>query len=285
MKTANIVIITLICYLSGFGICFSQEEEKESVENLVYRSTMFGIGGTSVYDSYLSAEKYTGTAVGLREERMSMTGIMSGNVSSQQIFKLDFSWSKNRADNATDYTGFVNYSYGLHYRFRPASNFQLFAGSQANGMLGFIYNTRNGNNPATAKAHVNLTLSGIAAYEFKIKSQPFKLRYQVDAPFAGVMFSQDYGQSYYEISLGNDDKLVHFASFHNQRILNNSLSLEIPFNSSTLRLTYINSLYETNVNELDTRINSNSFFIGFSKEFFSISGKKKVKGNYKRVFD
>jgi hypothetical protein len=281
----NIVLcLGLLFFVSP---CFSQEQEDaEKPANLVYQSTLLGIGSTSVYDTYLSPLNYKGTSYGLFHEQIKMTGIMNGHIAAQHMFSLDFGYSNNESETASDYSGFIEYSYGLHYRFNPVvPELQLFAGVQAGGMLGFIYNSRNGNNPATGKVHVNLNLSGMATYHFQIRSQPVKLRYQVMTPFAGLLFSPHYGQSYYEIGLGDNDDLLHFASFHNQTSMRNVLSVEFPFSSVMLRLTYLNTIYETDINSLQTRVHNNSFYIGFSKDFFSVPGKKRPKNKYNSVFD
>lgn len=262
--------------------CFSQENE---IERLSYRSNMLGIGSASVYDTYLSPSDYSGISFSFMQENMKMTGMMNGNIAAQQLFNISFLNTENKAETSREYAGFIEYNYGLFYRLAPLPNLKVFAGSQINGLVGCIYNTRNSNNPVSAKAHLNLTLSGIAAYNFNIKSQPFRLRYQISSPFVGVMFATHYGQSYYEISLGVDDDLVYFSSFHNQLSLRNTLSLEIPLSFMTLRLAYRNTMYETKVNNLNTRIHDNSFMIGFSREFLSFSGKKQLKRNYNRVFE
>jgi hypothetical protein len=251
---------------------------------LTYQSTMVGYGTSSVYDSYLSPLKYTGENVALYYEQMKMTKLMDSHISAQHLFKLDYSWSKNKPETASYYTGMIEYDYGLHYRFKPVDKLHIFAGTQAEGLLGFVYNTRNGNNPATGKFHLNLNLSVIAAYQIKIKSQSLLLKYQVGVPFTGLMYSPHFGQSYYEIGLGDDGDLTHFASFHNYLAIRNNLSVEIPLNWITLRLAYVNSFYETRINDLDTRIHTNTFFIGVSKNFFTVSGKQNRK-NYRNVFE
>ena len=266
--------------------CFSQDENTEKPVNLVYQSTMLGIGSASVYDSYLSPLVYKGSNYGLFHEQIKMTGLLDGRVAAQHMFSFDFSTSMNESETASNYSGFIEYNYGLQYRFNPVvPRLQLFAGMQADGMLGFIYNSRNGNNPATGKFHANLNFSGMASYHFQIKSQPVKLRYQMIVPFAGLMFSPHYGQSYYEISLGVDDDLVHFASFHNQTSMRNILSVEFPFSSVMLRLSYVNSIYETDINSLQTRVHNNTFFVGFSKDFYSVPAKKRPQNKYNGVFD
>ena len=252
--------------------------------SLIYKAFMLGYGTSNVYDSYLSPLNYTGENVGLYYEQMKNTGLMNENVSAQHLLNANYSWSKNNAGTASYYTGIVEYNYGLHYRFKPADKWQIFTGMQAGGLVGFVYNTRNGNNPATGKAHLNLNLSALADYKLQIRSQPIHFRDQFSLPFIGAMYSPQYGESYYEIGLGDTKNLVHLASFHNYLSVRNLLSAEIPLNSFTLRLSYYFSLYETRINGLDTRLITNTFYIGFSNNFFIVSGKQK-RNNYRYVFE
>jgi hypothetical protein len=229
---------------------------------------MLGVGGASVYDTYLSPQTYTGTNLGLFHEQIKMTGWMDGRISSQHLFNLDVSRVTNPSSTNLEYTAFAEYGYAMHYRFAPANNFQVFAGAQADGLFGGIYNLRNGNNPTTVKFNLNLGLSAIAAYRLQIIVQPVRLRYQINMPVLGMLYSLHYGQSYYEVSLGDNDHLFQFASLHNQLIMRNIITVELPFKRTVLRLTYLNMLYETDVNHLQTRLFSNSFYIGFAKNFF-----------------
>ncbi len=284
-KNGKWVVLILLCILFPFQL-FSQEEKPV---NLSYRSTLIGGGLYNIYDTYLTPgneSKYNGWGIRVLSDHMKMTDLWDGNISTQQLIDIDFSSTRNKTETASDYSLFIDYSYGLHYHFRPLPKLRLLAGSNINPFLGAIYNTRNGNNPVSAKVNVNLSLSGMADYRFQIKNQPFTIRYQMDVPFIGCMFSPQQGESYYEISLGNHDNLVHFASFHNQFIMKNYFTIEMPLQPITLRLTYLNNLYNTNVGGIKTSIHSNTFLIGFVKEFFSIPGRKQINGNkYRRVFD
>ncbi|MCL1938482.1 MAG: DUF3316 domain-containing protein [Candidatus Azobacteroides sp.] len=262
-------------------VCYSQDEKEIS---LTYQSTMLGIGKTRIYDTYLSPLKYEGDNVGLIYERIKMTGLGKNHISAQHLLYMEVSDTKNPTETANNYTGSLEYAYGLHYRFKFKPRLQVFAGLQADGFIGMTYNSRNGNNPITAKVNLNMNLSGMAVYRFQIKQQAMLLRYQLNVPFAGVLFSPEFGQSYYEISEGFHKNLMHFASFHNQWVVRNLLSVELPFQWCTLKLAYMNWVYETRVNNLNTHIFSNSVYIGFSRNFFVVPGKQS-KNNYRYVFE
>ena len=272
--------LLLLLLLASF-VSFAQDKP-----SLTYQSTMLGFGNTSVYDTYLSPLEYKGGSIGLIHERMKMTGLFNGKVSAQHLFNLELAQTNNSAKTATNYVGNLEYGYGLHYHLHPfpVEKLKILAGLQAGGLIGGIYNTRNGNNPATPKVNLNLNLSGMATYRLEIKKQPIQLRYQLNVPFIGTMYAPAFGLSYYEMDASGYNGLFHFASFLNHLAMRNLLSVELPFNSFTLRLAYQNWIYETKINDLDTRVASNSIYIGFSKNFFTVSGRKQ-NNNYRSVFE
>jgi hypothetical protein len=251
---------------------------------LTYQSILVGVGQSNIYDTYLSPLKYRGVNLNIMSEQMKMTGLGNGNLSVQHLFNIGLADTKNPTETATNYLGILEYSYGMHYHFKQVQRIRFMAGMQLDGLIGGIYNTRNGNNPATAKAHINLNLSGMATYRIQIKKQPIRLRYQLNFSVLGLQFSPEYGQSYYEIELGTKSKLIHRASFHNQLAMRNIFSVELPFNFCTFRLSYMNWIYETRISGLNTQILSGSFYLGFSRNFFSVRGRK-AQSHFQTVFD
>lgn len=86
----------------------------------VNEATMIGIGGYNVMDTYLTPgieTKYTGWGVRIQNERMKIVRLADYKVSRQQFLNVEFASTRNAADVATDYVGFVDYSLGYHYRF------------------------------------------------------------------------------------------------------------------------------------------------------------------------
>lgn len=154
---------------------------------------MYGVGYTNVFDTYLSPQEYKGIEFRISRETMRMTTLGDGNVSVQNFFQANLAYTHNRVDNNNTFAGLVNWNYGLHYQFHITDNFKLLAGGMGDFNGGFVYNLRNTNNPASARAYINLDASGMAIWHTKIKNYPLALRYQVNLPVIGVMFSPTTG--------------------------------------------------------------------------------------------
>ena len=182
-----------------------------------------------------------------------------------------------KAETSNEMAGMVNWNYALHYQFRLTENLKILAGPMLDLNGGFIYNMRNSNNPAQAKAYVNLAASGMVIYRFHIGNYPLIARYQANLPVMGIMFSPEYGQSYYEIfSLKNGGKNVLFTSLHNQPSLRQLVTLDFPIRSVNMRFGYLCDIQQAKVNNLKSHIWSHAFMIGFVKNFYLLKGKNKV---------
>ncbi len=259
-------------------LTWGQTEKNDSVpqNRFVNRATMYGIGLTKILDSYLSPSEYKGMELRFLRENIRMTNIMDGKVSSQTIFQAHAAYTKNDADTGNEISTLFSWSYALHYHFHLSPNFKILAGpyGQANG--GFIYNTRNSNNPAQGKAYINLGASAMAIYNFHINKKPLLLRYQLNIPLAGIMFSPEYQQSYYEIfTQGNWKHVIQLTSLHNQPSAFQMLTLDVPMLSSTMRFSYILDIHQSHVNQIKCHTYSHSFMIGLVKNILIIKNKDK----------
>lgn len=249
----------------------AQKDSITILSNPTNKATSFGIGTSSLYDTYLSILEYKGTAFRVMDERRRQTSWFNGNFEKQQVINLDFSVADNPAKNASEYWILLDYSIGGHYKLYKTHNLKLSGGALWNTAAGVLYNQRNSNNPASARAYSNIQLSVLAFYDWK----QLTFRWQMDAPVVGALFSPEFGQSYYEMSLGNTSHIINFASLHNQRALRNYISVDIPFNKFALRIGYLGSFYQTKVNNITAHTYSNNFMIGIVSESINLSLRKK----------
>ncbi len=241
-------------------------------DSIITRATLYGIGHTNILDTYLSPMEYTGAEFRILRENMRKTKYMDSKVSRQSLFQANVSMLGNKVGTGSEFYLLANWNLAYHYQFPINENLTLMAGPNLDLNGGMVYNLRNSNNPVNAKAYANIGASGIAIYQFRIKEHPFVLRYQLNVPLIGLMFSPEYGQPYYEMSISKDfGKNICFTSLHNQPSLRQFLTLDIPIRKTNLRMGYICDIQQAQVNHLKSHAWSHAFMIGFVKHFRLVS--------------
>ncbi len=234
----------------------------------VERATMYGLGWANEYDTYLSPQEYRGIEFRLSRESLRRTPWGGGRWVRQTFFQGYANYTHNHVDNNNALGALVNWNWGLLRDFPVADGLRLQAGGLADLSGGFLWNFRNGNNPANARAAVAVDAAVGAVWDFRLRQVPFRLRYQLDVPLIGAMFSPHYGQSYYEIfSQGHAKGVVRFTSLHNRPSWRHRLSLDFPVGRARMRFTYLWDVQQAEVNHLRTHAYSHVFMVGFVKRF------------------
>ncbi|MEG1581410.1 MAG: DUF3316 domain-containing protein [Bacteroidaceae bacterium] len=234
----------------------------------------YGIGTVNLLETYLSPQEYTGTQIHFMRETMRKTRWMHGKISTQSILQGNASYTRTQVREGKALAGGISWSVGWHYNWQPAPTLRLMAGTLLDLNGGFVYNTRNGNNPAQGKLATDIAASGAAIYSFKIKNQNFIARYQLNIPLVGLMFSPAFGQSYYELfSLGEYDNNVRFTTPINAPSLSQLISLDVPIKTATFRISYLCDIKQSKVNQLKSHAWSHLFLLGFVKHFSLVKNK------------
>lgn len=254
-------------YLLTFLCCCLGSLSLAAQPNAVSRTWLFGAGGASVYDAYLSPLDYKGPSANLMmlNERTARWG--RGRVSSMAVLDVEGTYATNANGNAHYYDGQVGLGMGWHYNWRPVSDLRIRLGGLAELSGGGTYSTRNGNNPAQGRAAFDVAASAIADYGFRIRRlQPWHVRASLDLPLGGLMFSPQYGQSYYEIfSLGHYDHNVCGTWPLNAPSARLLTTLTVPVLHANLVVGYRGEARQSRVNGLDRHTWTNGFIVGFTR--------------------
>lgn len=253
---------------------YAQVDSSFKLKNPVNIAHLWGIGQNTTYDNYLSENVYSGLSLNYLYERQKRSD-KNRALSSQKMAKLWLVSESDLSKKGSFLSFYTSYRWGLFYEKQLTSSFSLRTGGLLGGYLGGIYNSRNSNNPVQIKSNLGLSFSTMLLYQFKLKSQPFYLRYQLNNSLLGVTFSPNYKQSYYEIfHLENHQKTILFSSFHNLLEFENFLTLDIPLPCLIVRLGYSGFFVKSHLNNLKTQLTNHSFMIGIVKEGFFIKKKK-----------
>lgn len=257
------VVTFLILSLAASG----QVPDTLRSDKVITNAQMIGVGATDILDTYLSPERYSGFE--LRYVSHTIRRREGSRWSRMLVHQGSFAYADNRSGNGNEISGMYTFTYGVYYNWDLLDGrLNLMAGGQADIGVGFIYNTRNGNNPAQARLAVNIAPSAAATYRFRLGNVPLRARYEASVPLLGVMFSPNYGQSYYEIfSRGDYDHNVVPTTVASAPSFRQMLTVDFTFGKTTLRLGYLGDFRQDKVNNLKYHDYSNMLLIGFVRTF------------------
>ena len=233
---------------------------------------MLGIGYTDILDTYLSPEKYRGTDLRFlshtRREKDSTCLVH------QLLHEGCIATADNRSGNGGEIGGGYTFAYSLLRKWQMpvgSCHLRLLAGGTAELSVGFLYNTRGSNNPAQARLALQLKPTVAADFDFRLfrrQQRPFTLHYEASAPLCGLMFSPNYGQSYYEIfSRGNYDHNCVPTTIASTPSLRQMLTLDFRALHTTWRIGYLGDWRQASVNNLKQHTYTHALVFGIVRRF------------------
>ena len=247
---------------------------------------MIGAGATNILDTYLSPEKYRGTDLRfLSHTRREQDSTMW---MSQLQHEGNIAYADNRSGNGGTMAGGYTFRYTMLRKWETTlwrHPLQIAAGAGAALNAGVVYNTRNGNNPANARLSLHIEPTVCIDYPIGRTSHrhgtafrpgdstryPVILHYEASAPLLGVMFSPNYGQSYYEIfTRGNYDHNCVPTTIGSTPSLRQMLTVDFSFAHTTWRVGYLGTIEQTRVNSLKTHTYTHSIMIGIVRRFRTV---------------
>ena len=236
---------------------------------------MLGVGYTNILDTYLSPEKYRGTDVRFISHTRREND--SARFVHQLLHEGNIAFADNRSGNGGEIAGGYTFGYSLLRKWQMpvgSCGLRLLAGGTAELSAGFLYNTRGSNNPAQARFALQLKPTIAADFDFRLfkrQKRPFTLHYEASAPLCGLMFSPNYGQSYYEIfSRGNYDHNCVPTTVASTPSLRQMLTLDFRALHTTWRIGYLGDWRQANVNNLKQHTYTHALVIGIVRRFRTV---------------
>ena len=243
-------------------------------------ATMVGISGVTQWDTYLSNERYHGGGLTVASQISRPTHWMQRRLYVQHLTQGNLAIAEPRSDKHKTINGFFHWQVGWMYgpSLRPplregtplpiegkGMGDGVYVGLGLQTRLGFVYNTLGGNNPASARAAVNIIAMGQVRRHFELWHKPLVATLQADVPLTGLFFTPDYGQSYYEIfSLGHHSHNVQMVNPFRAFQTNVMLTLDYRLKARTaLRVGYQGQFMQSKANGLKTQDFYHNVLIGF----------------------
>lgn len=219
-------------------------------------------GGRSVLATYLSPMKYSGTSIALSGNWTKALPFNPEHAVMEFNANANFSNLLNPAHTYRMVGIDGSFSWGMAWRKKLPQDFQVTAGGALQLQGGAYYIMRTGNNPVQAMANASIDITASVSKHFRIGKLPILVSDRVQLPSLGVFFCPEYGETYFEIYLGNRKGLAHAGWWGNNFRIDNLLSVTLDFGRTAMQLGYRFNCTTQWANHLNTKIFTNSFVIG-----------------------
>lgn len=237
---------------------------------------LFGLGGANILDTYISPFNYKGLSYGIFHRSARPTRWRPRRWQAVMQIATNFSYDHSPTEDGKEFDMQLNVGGGFVCNWKPSSRLRILAGGLIEGGVGFTYNTRGSNNPGQGRLALDLAATGGVEYTFNLFKTEMKARGQIDLPLIGLMFSPQYGQSYYEIfSLGHYNKNVRFTSPFNAPSVRLLCTLDFPVRYATLSIGYHADIRQSHVNGLKRHAWINQIVIGFVRHVKKVRHAKR----------
>lgn len=278
VKNYKKYLSAIVMYVMIAFVSFADEKVGDiEVLRPVSKAYTLDMGHTSTLDTYLSSLKYEGYNLRIGYERIQAMKFNPEKWVQQLDLHALYANPKNPAKTVSMHLAMVNAKWTMMHRWKDVlPRLQLYAGGSTQLGGGALYAPANSNNVVSVKVNWSVDISAMAVYNCKVGKLPVTLRYQATMPILGAMYSLDYGESYFEMYVGNHSGLIHFSSWANRFAMENYVSADLHFSNTALRLGYRNTIESTFVNNLHTQFYHNSFVVGVSGEWMSINPRTKL---------
>lgn len=281
MRNTTLKIIAFLILATMSSISKAQFANGDTINicHIKVSSSSHGITMLNNLDTYMSGYDYHGVGYNYNHENFRDAIHGKYKWKYQTLFNSIIGFTE--LYDSKQYTLMLNHSWSGYHIFKKNKQLQLLGGIQIQFAGGALYIPTNGNNPISLKLRTSLAATGMAIYHIPTQKKDMTIRYQLDIPFIGVAFFPSFGQSYYEIfGLGNYNDTFHLTHPLNSPSFRHTFSFDVTIGkkqNTTLRISYIGDIHQSEINEIRTHMYNNSFLLGIVKTLYKINKKSPLK--------
>lgn len=271
-KILTYCLLAILCLICG-EVEAKRISRCDSVSRPVTQIYNLEVGSAMQINTYLSPLRYKG-------KELALTGLWSKGMPFNPNWTMDFDArlevgrSLSPSQTSAMLETQVNFFWGMNRRWQLPYRVMVTAGASVGIDGGILYLPHNSNNPADGNFWTGISLKAGASWPFRIGRLPILLSDRISIPTLGAFFCPEYGESYYEIYLGNREGLAHFGWWGNCFGLDNHLAVTLDFGRTAMQLGYRIRLTTNHANNLDTQLLSNAFTIGVIPHGIGLKNRK-----------
>lgn len=223
----------------------------------------FEIGRKHAYSQYLAPVNYAGTQYGLSGSWNKALPFSPQRAMMSFDTEVTFAPSMlNPRRTASMFGMNVNFSWSMLAYWNLPYNLAVGVGGGPELEAGGLALMKNSNNPAAPNLAFGIGVDAFLSWRYKIGKLPFTISYRMQMPLLGAFYMNGYGETYYEIWLGNREGLVNFGYPASRTKIDSHIALKLDFGKTAMEIGYRFEFNRAHANNLTYRFYSNAFTIG-----------------------
>lgn len=212
--------------------------------------------------TYLSPLTYDGPGYGLQYEWTKPTW-KENTIGMQTHADFSYGYLLSPAKNSRMYTLDIDLAWGVERLWSDVNGFSWALGSSVGVDGGVLYLPRNGNNPAQALMWTGASITAMGSYKrLSLLKKPLHISESIEIPTIGCFFCPAYGETYYEIYVGNHSGLAHFGWWGNRPQIKSRLRVDWLLGRYALTIGFDYRFQGLECNHISTRTARSSVIIG-----------------------
>ncbi len=221
------------------------------------------IGRRSAVSTYLGPVAYAGTVYGASGRWSKCMPFAPQRAMMEFEARVEGGLSLlNPRQNSSMQSIDAEFAWNMRAWWRLPGGFALSVGGGPEIGAGALALLKNSNNPVSVNVAGALAAAASASWQHTFGRLPVVATLNLRSPLLGIFYMPGYGETYYEMYLGNHSGLVHCGWPGNHRKLAMHLNLRLDLGRTAMEVGYRLDWQRNSANHLVMRTLTNAFTIG-----------------------